>query len=68
MRAARKPNAKFILEQRAEMRSRLVQLAIGSKLKYGHARLAGFSPSTAVEVVDEAVENESDSDSVFEMV
>ena len=38
--AAKKANQTFILEQRADMRARLVQVAIEGKLKYSAAELA----------------------------
>jgi hypothetical protein len=40
--AARRANQTFILEQRAEMRARLVQAAINGKLAYAAAELEGF--------------------------
>ena len=36
---------KFILEQRAQMRDRLVQAALNGELKWGGAHLAGFAPA-----------------------
>ena len=52
--AARNANQTFILEERAEMRARLVQLAIDNKLKFGSAALAGFVQGPVVQVqVDE---------------
>ena len=41
-RAAGKANQAFILEQRAEMRGRLVQAAMDGVLKFNAAALAGF--------------------------
>lgn len=46
-RKARNANTKFILEQRAEMRARLVQLACEGKLRFGQASLPGFRSTTA---------------------
>jgi len=45
IRKQRKANQTFILEQRAEMRARLLQLAMEGKLEYGQAELDGFGPS-----------------------
>jgi hypothetical protein len=41
-RAAGKANQAFILEQRAEMRGRLVQAAMDGVLKHNAASLAGY--------------------------
>jgi hypothetical protein len=51
-RRAKTANNKFILEQRAEMRARLVQLAIENTLKYGQAKLAGFAKTTPINLAD----------------
>ena len=48
-RKARAVNKKFILEQRAEMRARLVQLAVDSQLRFGQASLAGFTSGAPAE-------------------
>ena len=42
IRKQRKANQTFILEQRAEMRARLLQLAMEGKLEHGQAELDGF--------------------------
>ena len=63
-RKARSASRKFALGQRAEMRARLVQLAIENKLRYGQAKLAGSAASVAVALDD----SDSDSDSVLEML
>ena len=49
---AEKANVALILEQRADMRGRLVQAALADKLAWGQARLAGFAPATAVDLDD----------------
>ena len=46
----RRANQTFILEQRAEMRARLVQAALEGKLKHGAAELEGFCLSTGIDV------------------
>ena len=40
---AKRANQSFILEQRAQMRARLVQVAINGSLKFGDAQLVGFA-------------------------
>ena len=49
---AERANVAFILEQRADMRGRLVQAALADKLAWGQASLAGFAPATALDLVD----------------
>ena len=61
--AARKANQTFILEQRAEMRARLVQLAIEGSLYQGSTVLDGFARGTAVQV-EESDEFDNDDDEV----
>ena len=47
MRRARNVNTKFILEQRADMRVRLVKLAMEGELQHGQAKLNGFADCAA---------------------
>ena len=47
LRAARQTNQRFILEQRASMRARLVQFAIAGKLAFSEAQLGGFAQELA---------------------
>ena len=56
--AAKKANQTFILEQRADMRARLVQVAIQGKLKYSTATLAGFAQTGASLCPDELEESD----------
>ena len=56
--AAKKANQTFILEQRADMRARLVQVAIQGKLKYSTAALAGFAQTGASLCPDELEESD----------
>lgn len=51
--AAKRANQAFILEQRAEMRARLVQVAIAGNLKYSEAALAGFAQREASLSIDD---------------
>jgi len=61
VRRAGSANTKFILEQRAEMRGRLVQLAMESKLQYAQAMLEGFAlPVAGATVVDAYVLSDDD--------
>lgn len=53
VRAARKTNSKFVIEQRAEIRARLVQLALENKLRFGQARLTGFATTAPIDVAEE---------------
>ena len=56
--AAKKANQTFILEQRADMRARLVQVAIQGQLIYSTAALAGFDQTGASLFPDELEEND----------
>jgi len=47
---AEKANQTYILEQRAEMRGRLVQAAMANKLAHGQALLEGFGASTGIDL------------------
>ena len=58
--AARKANQTFILEQRAEMRARLVQLAIEGSLYRGSAVLDGFAQSTPVQLESDEFDDDDD--------
>ena len=59
LKAAMQTNQKFILEQRADMRGRLVQAAIAGKLAFSEAQLGGFAQELAsrkpVEELDDIV-------------
>jgi hypothetical protein len=65
--AASKANQTFILEQRAYMRERLVQVAIAGKLTFSAASLAGFAQPGAQSVVETILIDDSDSDGVVEV-
>ena len=60
LKAAMQTNQKFILEQRADMRGRLVQAAIAGKLAFSEAQLGGFAQELAsrkpVEELDDIFE------------
>jgi len=45
--AAEKANVSYILDFRADMRGRLVQAALASKLAWGQAMLTGFAQAAA---------------------
>ena len=58
-RVASQANKRYALDQRAEMRGRLVMAAMHNKLEFGQAALAGFAADAAVTInVDEYDESE----------
>ena len=67
VRQPRCANQTFILEQRAYMRERLVQVAIAGKLTFSAASLAGFAQPGAQSVVETILIDDSDSDGVVEV-
>ena len=58
--AAEKVNQRFIVEQRADMRGRLVQAAMSDELKHGQAYLLGFTSATAINL--DALDEEDSED------
>ena len=53
------PTSSIFLEQRAEMRGRLVHAAMQGMLRHGGALLAGFGTSTPIDVTMDVVRFES---------